>query len=131
MLTLYILKATRGADKNLQKAAEGWSEYVKDVIIIDGSDFSKCMPDTKWKAFMYSDEEISVGMKDVLGTYLYVDQYDFYNLYRRALDGKPSEGPRIFKSEVVLQVGNIMPADLKGLSWTHILDGWVLEQEIG
>jgi hypothetical protein len=124
------MKSSRGADYNLRKAAEGWEEHVTDVVVVDGSDFSKCMPNTKWKAFIYSDEEISIGLKDVLSTYLYVDQYDFYSLYRRALDGKPSEGPRIFRSEIVLEVGNIMPADLKGLNWTHILDGWVLEQEM-
>jgi hypothetical protein len=124
------MKATRGEEENFQKAAGGWGEHVTEVVLFDGSDFSKCMPKTKWKAFMFSDEEISIGLKDALDTYLYVDQFDFYNLYRRALDGKPSEGPRIFKSEIVLEVGNIMPVDTRNLNWTHILDGWILEQEI-
>lgn len=128
MLTLYIMKATRGEEENFKKNIDSWGEHVTEVVLLKGSSFSRCMPETKWKAFMFSDEEISEGLRDSLDTYLYVDHYDFYSLYRRALDGKPSEGPRIFKSEVKLEDGSIMPQDVRGLNWTHILDGWVLEQ---
>lgn len=131
LITLYIIPATRNKPENLKRAIKGWAPFIKDAIVMKDSKYSQCMPDTVWKAFLFSDECLSAGLsdKETMEEYLYSPLFDFYCLYRRALDGKPSEGPRIFKSEILLKDGSVMPESTEGLKWTHILDGWVLEQD--
>lgn len=129
MLTLYIIPGGKTTKENFIRSAKSWGEGVVTTVHVIQGDFDKLKPTTKWKAFIYSDEEVTDGLMESLPIFLDSDDWDFFTLYREALDGKCSQAPRIYRSEVVLAHEAPYPKNLEALRGTWILNGMIKEQK--
>lgn len=129
MMTLFVLPGSRTGKSNFRRAVDSFGNCVRKAWVLSDTPFSELTSETKWIGFIYSDEVMSEGVKDVLDTYMEADQWDYYTFYRRAVDGKVSASPRIFKSHIKLREDAPYPKNIEELTGTFVLDGMVLEQE--
>lgn len=127
MLTVFVIPGSKTEKEDFRRAADSFGKFATKKYILSGTPFDKVKCETEWCAFIYSDEVISEGLRDVLDVLLAAPEWDYYNFYRRALDEKVSASPRIYRSHVKLRPDSPYPVNIEELKGTFILDGWILE----
>ncbi len=127
MLTVFVIPGSKTEKDDFRRAVDSFGEHVTKTYVLSDTTYDKVECDTEWKAFIYSDEVISIGVRDVLDIILASPAFDYYSFYRRSLDEKVSTSPRIYRSHVKLQPDAPYPVNISELKGTFILDGWVLE----
>lgn len=81
--------------------------------------------DTKWKLYMYANEELDRNLQESLNVFLnHGDDFDYFSIYSTQ-NFRCFVSPRLFKKEVAIAEKLIYPKHA-GLKSTFILDGFII-----
>jgi len=89
-------------------------------------------PVGRWWMYVYSNEWLSIDLRNALPTYLYLDydQYEAYTLIKEVdINGSTRyfQSPRIFAKYIRLREGSLLPIGHDELRLTRVLDGVIEE----
>jgi hypothetical protein len=140
-VTLYVLPCGDPIHHNPQRATLSFEGVATRIIEV--SDDERCFQfnryhkvGTDYYAFLYSDEEIDVFLKEALPIFLN-HSFDFLVFYAKVPDEKSSPGfrvfmyPRIFRKTVRLHANRLLPINFQTLRSEKILNGWLHGRTLG
>ncbi len=80
--------------------------------------------DAGWYMIMYDDEYIDDNMAKAIPIYL-LSQFEVLECYKRTDDKVGTISPRLFRENIKPQRDSLLPANIKELKTSRILDGWI------
>lgn len=128
-ITLFVLP---GPKELREKAVKSFGEYVEHVVYLYHDDFcianNKSRLFTNWFCFIYSYEWIDGELREALPVLMENKDFDFFVFYKKVVvNGEVvfSKAPRLFRFNVEMLPGILMPASVNDLKHDTILDGWI------
>ena len=135
MLTLYVIPCDNPEEADIPKLKQSAKDVAEKIVVLDHRRLDEVEPETKWYAFLFSNEWFDVGLKDALPIFLEYDECDYFVLFKKVIEDitgtlipKTFVAPRIFRSSVKLEgAGSLIPRNPESLKAIKVLDGWILE----
>ena len=129
MITLFIIRSCADP-KDPKKTIESFFEVVDDLWLLNSiDDVNAKEKKNEWYGVMYDNEIIDEPLNE--GLKVFIEQCDADVLILMAKVGdKIYKSPRLFRRNVLLNKGSLMPEG-KDLKFETVLNGWVLQNDIG
>jgi len=132
MLTMYIIPCDDKEASNFESAKESVSEIADEVVRLSDHNLTDIEKRSdSWFGYIYSNERFDYNLCQAVPHYLKAEsRFDYLVLYKKVThEGKLKifRSPRIFRSEVIIEDGTLIPIEPDLHSPVVALDGWILE----
>ena len=132
MLTMYIIPCDDKEASDFENAEESISEIADEVIQLSDHNLTNIEKRSdSWFGYIYSNERFDYNLYQAIPYYLKAEsRFDYLVLYKKVMhegELKIFRSPRIFRSEVIIEEGTLIPREPNLHSPVVALDGWILE----
>lgn len=132
MLTMYVIPCDDKEASDFESTEESVSEIADEVIRLSDHNLTDIEKRSdSWFGYVYSNERFDYNLCQALPYYLKAEsKFDYLVLYKKVMyegELKIFRSPRIFRSEVIIGEGTLIPREPDLHSPVVALDGWILE----
>ena len=132
MLTMYIIPCDDREASDFESAEESVSEIADEVIRLSDHNLTDIEKRSdSWFGYIYSNERFDFYLRQAIPLYLKAEnEFDYLVLYKKTVweeEVRLFKSPRIFRSEVIIGKGTLIPREPDLHSPIVALDGWILE----
>ncbi len=131
MLTMFIIPCDDKEASDFDRAEKSISEIADKVIELPDHNVGGAEKHNDWFGYIYSNEYFDNQLLASVPIYLSNGRnFDYLVMYKRILFDdslKMFQSPRIFKSDVILFEGQLIPKEPELFLPITVLDGWILE----